>query len=867
MVRSVYFVFLIAIFAVSTLFSNSIDGMISRAKNDPTYAAEAQQQIEANPALLDQLTPAQRAELEELKRKKEHNEEHTEERREERESELESVAAALSGDPSIAVDSLESEVHLEDTAEVVVDAAEEKRPVYGHHLFATPKMDLSYRETPDSYMLAPGDEVYFRFWGRYNEDKRYLIRDKGVVYLEPLQKEVYLAGKTYGQVKRLVDNITKEVPGVEGEVDVVSTRPLQVNFAGHCVSPGAQRFPAHYTFWQALLSSGGPSVLGSVRDIRLVRYGKTVARVDIYKFLQTGTRPRVNLKENDVIFFGPVGSIVTVDDFVEASGAYELKKGETLESLVSYAGGLKSGDFLPEITMQRFIPLNKRVPGGGTREYKEVTLSGQAWKRTALRDGDALFARAIPMELNNDVYLLGSGVEVPGGYALSAATATLQKLIDKAGGLVEGHCLTAELLRYTEFGRVISRSVSLNEGGSASGLALLPRDTVYIYHKKDQQEDVVLSSEGFVREPLVISAVDSLSLFLLLQRSNGLGEGALPYVHIRKEDTLGVVRYEQQDIRDREQLKKIYLENRDKVIAYDYRDFNRELPVVALAYGDEPIVMRYSEDLDLSILIHRLNGLHPLVDSSRVEFNYPDFSGINSLTRTRSYAIDEAEDDKSLLTPGCIVILRKDPKKHLAQYVSLHGEFVSPGRYTLDSKSDNLEKIIDKASGFSVRANPYSLRIIRKDDTIPVEVEVLEDGSVDYAINWVLNGSDEIYVALNSHSVSVYGAVFDEREIAPFNQEYRWHEYVKNVAGGFLDTADVHRSYIVYPNGVTKKARRRTPVVSGSTIIVPQKPYKEPKIRRETDWGDVAKVMTALASLVLSAATLYTLSNNANTTK
>ncbi len=845
-------------FLLLTTFATAQDAsaIIQQAKSDPAFANTMQQQVQRDPSLLNNLTPAQRAEVERMSAAKSSNT--SNDSRAAYQKEQTGLDSKESTKQDFSNDSLNKNDSLPNSESSDAKATKKTNPssgIYGHDVFIGSKADISYRETPDAYVIAPGDEVYIRFWGRYNDDKKYIVSDKGVIFIEMFKRELFVAGKSFGELKSMITGLAQDIPGVDGEANVVSTRPIQVHFAGHCKNMGAQRVPAHFTFWQALMASGGPSDRGSVRDIRLVRGGTTIVTLDIYAYLQNGKRPQIVLKENDVLYFGSKEKVVTVSDFVRNPGVYELRASETLGSLVAFAGGVRTGDFLPQANIERFIPVSKRIAGGPTRENREVSLEGNRWESTTLSDGDRISGRDASPFIENEIYVEGNGVMVPGKYALNSGTATVEKALAKAGGLYEGAQLTGELIRVNNLGKTTSIPLNLGDSKMIKSFVLKPLDRLMVYHKKDTLSLLSISSEGYFRNPTTIEGTDSVSLYSLIQRSNGLKEGALQYVNIIHTDEFQRVSYTRQDISDMESLKQVILKNRDKVFAYGYSAFNVSMPVLVLAYGADPLTIPYSEDLDLDKIIYRLDGLNPLVDSSQVEFVYPDNEDIIKLSTTEKLSITEALNNPTLVRPGTIIIIRNDPRKSAPEYVTVWGEVVTPGRYPLDSKIDNLSNILKKAKGLSSRANPYSLSIIRGTDTIPAAVKVRRSGKLVFNTDWILNNGDIIQVFRDDNSVTVRGAVFDERPVAAYNPAYNWKDYVKRAGGGFLDTAQVRNTYVVYPNGIAQKARG-TKIVSGSKVIVPFKPYKEPVVREPFRWKDFAPALASMASVLATTLTM-----------
>ena len=58
----------------------------------------------------------------------------------------------------------------------------------------------------------------------------------------------------------------------------------------------------------------GPTMSGTLRDIKLIRDGKEIGSIDFYDFLLTGKMNNdIQLQNNDVVFISPRQKTVTVN--------------------------------------------------------------------------------------------------------------------------------------------------------------------------------------------------------------------------------------------------------------------------------------------------------------------------------------------------------------------------------------------------------------------------------------------------------------------------------------------------------------------------------------------------------------------------
>jgi polysaccharide export outer membrane protein len=151
----------------------------------------------------------------------------------------------------------------------------------------------------------------------------------------------------------------------------------------------------------ALYAGGGVKPIGSLRNIRLLRDGATVATLDLYDLLLRGdTRGDVRLQAGDAIFVPPIGAQVTVAGEVRRPAIYEVKEDETVAELVTLAGGLNA------VANRGAVKLERVVPNRGTTVQDIDLATGAA--QTAVRDGDVLRIPANLDQIESSVRLAGN---------------------------------------------------------------------------------------------------------------------------------------------------------------------------------------------------------------------------------------------------------------------------------------------------------------------------------------------------------------------------------------------------------------------------------------------------------------------------
>ena len=110
------------------------------------------------------------------------------------------------------------------------------------------------------------------------------------------------------------------------DVSLGNLRPLRIQVLGEVAQPGAYTVSPSATLFSALYYFNGPTTLGSLRDIRMIRGGKEIASIDFYDYLLTGKKPRdQKLQLDDVIFIPKRLKTVTIEGEINRPGIFELK--------------------------------------------------------------------------------------------------------------------------------------------------------------------------------------------------------------------------------------------------------------------------------------------------------------------------------------------------------------------------------------------------------------------------------------------------------------------------------------------------------------------------------------------------------------
>ena len=396
--------------------------------------------------------------------------------------------------------------------------------VFGRNIFNTrnltfePSINIA---TPPNYRLGPGDEVIIDIWGASENTIRQQISPDGTINIGELGP-LYLSGMT---VEKAQDFLTKELRKIYSDtnnqirVTLGNTRTIQINVMGEVVQPGTYALSAFSTVFHALYRAGGVNDIGSLRKVQLVRNGKKMATIDVYDFIMHGrTQDDIRLEEGDVVIVPTYESLVQISGNVKRPMRYEMKNGETVETLIGYAGGFTSDAYTKSLRMVR----------QNGKEYQVNTIDDKDYASYRLSDGDMVTAEAILDRFTNKLEIRGA-VYRPGIYELNDNVNTVKALIARADSLTDDAFTTRAVLyrlRDNMTREVKQIDVAALINGTIPDIVLQRNDVLFIpsIHDVNDWGDVEIAGE--VIAPGTYPYADNMTLEDLVIAAGGLKESA-----------------------------------------------------------------------------------------------------------------------------------------------------------------------------------------------------------------------------------------------------------------------------------------------------------------------------------------------------
>lgn len=765
--------------------------------------------------------------------------------------------------------------------------------IFGHQLFRAKDMGVynttSEVKPPDSYVLGSGDELTISIFGPSQFDNKFIINKEGYILPSNMPK-IFLKGVPFGQARELLRSrfggFYRFAPE-QFAVSLSTARTISVNIFGEAVNIGSFTMSAVNTAFNALVAAGGPTELGTVRNIKLIR-GRTSKQIDLYQFINNpSTQFEFSLENNDIIHIPVAERIVSIQGAIRRPFKYELIQGENLAQLISYAGGLNPNAYREIIQVSRFEN-DKRI-------LIDVSLKTLLNNKQdfVLLNGDAVIIRSIPTPIENTAGIQGA-VNLPGKYSITE-TPRISDLLKKGELRPQSRTDIAFLLRENNDGS--KRLIQINPAellaapGSANDLTLNPKDVLTVYTQARYTDKSTISVRGAVREEVKdypFAADSSITLERAILLAGGLSAEATGLGYIMRTNP--------NNTKEKSYLPvniTAALQNPSGPANVRLQPFDEVVTLLAPVYTDvanvsivgavrTPGKFQYSPTLTLKDALILAGGMKLEAARNRVDV-YRVAITANQPTRTLAITV-EVDNNYNItgdgsgfqLQPFDEVVVRTVPEFELQEFVELNGEVKYPGRYALIAQNERLTDLIERAGGLGKEADIYAVTLFRTENDKGFVVTRLNEAmrTPNSSENHILKSGDVINVPKFQDLVTIRAVNTDLSQILNTQAgktgqiNVAWHNgrragwYVREYAGGFSKNAHKKKVKVEQPNGKINRTKsfwffRIYPkVVKGSIVFVPAELPKESKTKekKNIDWDKKLTQILAVTGVITSAA-------------
>lgn len=583
--------------------------------------------------------------------------------------------------------------------------------IFGHKFFSgSPSTFAPIQNVPvsNNYIVGPGDEIKILMWGRLDESYSLEVDNEGIINF-PKIGPLTVAGLTFGELKELIKQKAESITGVSVNVSMGRLRTIQIFVLGEVKHPGVYTVSSLATMINAILSSGGPTSLSSLRKIQLKRRNKVVTTIDLYDFLIQGdTSSDARLMPGDVIFIPQAGPMISVSGNVKRPAIYELIDKGTLRETLNLAGGLTPRGFNQRIQVERAFQNQFQI-------ILDISYEGLKQKKPIyLQDGDLIQVFSILPPTINAVYLYGN-VNRPGQYEHKPGMRILDIILDLKNLDKDTYFDYALIKRY-HMEKMKAELIPFDLGGllfqkdESQNIPLIALDEIYIFNKSMFEDREYAVVNGQVRKPGCY-LIDDMRIKDLIFKAGRLDRDAyMEMGHLyrtnwrTKEVTLLTFNLEKAMADDDQH--NLLLQDLDEVVIHNIREYVPKEWVSITGMVNNSGEYAYATDMTIKDLI-------------LVAGNVKDAAYMDKAELTRFKIIKGKKVETSILEFNLWFALQNDPLHNLqlkpmdvvtvktipdwrekTKTVSITGEVFFPGMYQI-RKNEKLSSLIKRAGGYN----------------------------------------------------------------------------------------------------------------------------------------------------------------------
>lgn len=676
-----------------------------------------------------------------------------------------------------------------------------KKKVFGHDIFNNeelsfePNMNIA---TPSNYRLGAGDAVYIDIWGSSNNSFEGTITPDGTIQIEGYGP-VSISGMTVEEAnKKLRRELGARYENSKIRLTVGQTKTIMVNVMGEVKAPGTYTLSAFASVFHALYMAGGINEIGTLRDIKVYRNNKLVSTVDVYDYILNGKLSgNVKLTDNDVIVVGPYDCLVNITGKVKRPMYYEMKKTESVGTLLQYAGGFTGDAYKKSIRLIRKAGTQYSVYNVGEFEMQDFHLS----------DDDSLSVDSILPRYSNMAEIKGA-VFRPGMYQIGGQINSVRSLIEHAEGVTEQAFTARGVMHRMKADRtleVLAVDVAGILDGKVADIPLRNEDVLYIPSKKELLAEQTLTIHGEVVYPGVYQFADNETVEDFILQAGGLKDAA----SVMKVDVS-------------RRIVNPYATTASDTIA---QTFSFKIKDGFVIDGQPGFVLKPYDE----VYVRKSPG-YSVQQNVKVEGEVM-FSGTYTLAK-KNQRLSEIIEQAGGLMP------------------TAYAKGARLERIITPEERLRMETVIKMAKAQSGEQDSVNMKKLDLGYTYYVGINLdkaLEEPGSNYDI--VLREGDRIIIPEYSNTVKISGDVMYPNTVA--YRKGKGIGYYVDQAGGWGNRAKKSRTYIIYMNGTVARAGYKTKPEPGCEIIVPSKP----KANKMTP-AEIMTIGTGTASIATMIATI-----------
>ena len=676
---------------------------------------------------------------------------------------------------------------------------------YGYEFFSSMPTSLTAvgdLPLPNDYKISLRDQFTIILSGSKDVIFNLNVKLDGTI-LFPELGSISVAGLSFREVKEKLSSMVQQAyVGVNIDVSLQNLSAKKITIVGAVNTPGTYLVNPFSTITGALAYSGGISEIGSLRNIKLIRNTGEVFSFDLYDLLIKGDRSNdITIEAGDTILINAAKRFVNISGAVHRPAVYEILDNETVNEIVGYALGFTNLANKSNISID-FLDLENTSIVKKTIQTLDQSLN------------DALSIEVFNYlnDGTSNIRVIGA-VGEPGFYDLSKYN-SLDNLISDLE-FIDVYPWLGVLEQFDSENLIQSTILfSLADKSTYQYIKLLPNSKI---HFAD------INNRSFNVSEMAKNMINDYSLRLNHKQNSYVLPVFGKYDVKSFIDLLGL------DMSDVDEQATYINPLESQVILKSYKDMS----FVAKKYNTVSFRSPINDLINVTI-----SGSVDYPGNYTLKAN----STIKDLYELVGDFKTEAFLDGVIFTRASV---RERQLKALEQSESAISKSLL---FDLPDSQANLDISVIQALAKSIE--PVNLGRIAGD---------FSPNSAT-ADNTILFNGDSIIIPKKTTVINVIGEVLN-----PIAFEYSKKMTVQSaikMAGGFQNSADKKRVYVIKANGVIMKANRNVfmgniDLKPGDTIVVPRKIMISNPVLKS-----LAPITEVLSNLAFSAAAIDNLSNN-----
>ncbi|SEI52135.1 protein involved in polysaccharide export, contains SLBB domain of the beta-grasp fold [Dyadobacter koreensis] len=315
------------------------------------------------------------------------------------------------------------------------------------------------------------------------------------------------------------------------------------------------------------------------------------------------------------------------------------------------------------------------------------------------------------------------------------------------------------------------------------------------------------------------------------------------------------------------EIEDIVLKREDHIYIKTIDELKENYDLTILGSVINPGTINYHDGITVADAIFKAGGYTEGGIPYRIEVsrrikgdtaNIPQSQNVRifSLEVSENLTLNE-EDQKFKLSPFDVIYVRKSPRYEPQKAVTILGEIMYPGTYTILNNFERITDLLPKAGGLKAEAYISGARFYRNKELVAVDLKaIIQKPSL--SANLLLQTGDTLLIPTKSETVRIKGGV-QNPSIVNFDPHFSFREYISQ-AGGFAEYAWKSRIYVSYPNGRTFRTKKflffksYPKIESGSVLTVP---VKDPQKERQISPSERIAIISLVTTISLALISLF----------